>query len=235
MNAFIIFLLVSIVATVFFLYKYFNKKSVSVTRNDTKTHRYSHATPIPSDDSVYAGPAKMLVCSENARSKSLYSSHMYEVRRGADKACLSSGPAQLCLDNNNILYKVNEKLVWSWKKGPEKVPSEFNDEFVKDPSKWQHVAETSNGLRFHVFPMSITVPTDKSLKRRVLWSFVGGWDPSASCITAKCELPLKAAETEWGTTFMRSPSSALSLLPNGDLMFQSTDKESMIENFCAQN
>jgi hypothetical protein len=91
---------------------------------------------------------------------------------------------------------------------------------VTPPDGWRHIVETPTGLRLHVVPLAITAPRNDGEGRRVVWTFVSGWDATALCASpTACEIPF-AGSVAGGITALISADRAarLALLGNGDLV-----------------
>lgn len=133
--------------------------------------------------------------------------------------------AKLVLENNGeIFYWLNSVRVWR-SSAPHNIVdcTELNvlkSFAARTPiENWKSFSETSNGLRLHLAPLAITSKQSDS-KRRIVWSFLSGFDASALCTEKECEIPLPLPPKQTGSVVLmsKSRSSRLVLLPNADLV-----------------
>lgn len=131
--------------------------------------------------------------------------------------------ARLTLTDSGALhYSLNSVVVWRSSE-PRTVNSCTELDVLKGfvarapPQKWAFVAET-NGMRLHAAPLAITASSQGG-SRRILWTFLSGWDLTSVCAAQDCELPLPLPEKASGVVALISQRRTfrLALLPNGDL------------------
>ena len=180
------------------------------------------STPKPLPSTAKSG------CSAAARRHALYSgSAPFELR----SALLA--PTELQFEGDDAVWRVDGVPTWSFAKGMMTKSAKVDAALAKHPSSWPFRAETSNGLRFHTWPLAITALDEGA--RRVLWSPRAGWDASLGCSTtsAECELPLNAGTDAFGLSLLAKEGRTLALLPNGDLLMSTPAAvHSLLEKSC---
>lgn len=137
--------------------------------------------------------------------------------------------AKLLLTNQGHLeYFLNSVLVWTSQK-----PREFKEctehEIMKysilkqKPEEWSFVSETKNGVRLHASPLALTVQDGEV--RRIIWTFMSGWDAAGLCKNEECELPAEMPKKKDSIEVILislSRSMRLVLMPNVDLLILET-------------
>jgi hypothetical protein len=128
-------------------------------------------------------------------------------------------------DSGKLLYFVNGVLVWTSEK-PRSYITNAQSILVKNYSDlksiedWTFASETSNSTRLHLNPLAIT-KLDSLGNRKLLWSFLSGWDPSSvSDEGSKAVIPIPFKKNDSGIYFLISENrkKRLALCSNGDLI-----------------
>jgi hypothetical protein len=133
------------------------------------------------------------------------------------------------LANGDLVYSLNTVNVWTSRNPREHVGcTELNvmNSAIsrRRPEDWPYVSQTTNGVRFHVSPLAVTLQYGDS--RRIIWTFLSGWDAVALCGGGKadCEIPAELpSKGSAEVVLINGPRNhRLLLLPNADVLIVET-------------
>jgi len=143
----------------------------------------------------------------------------------------SSLSATLSMTNSGIVeYFLNDLKVWKSSEPRVHYTSVETDvlkNFIVDKplEKWEYCSETTNGIRLHLAPLAIS----SNFGKRLVWTFLSGWDATAFCTSKICEIPFELSFSKMDKSspviISKDRTKRLLLLPNSDLVFLQVGSE----------
>ena len=174
------------------------------------------------------------------------------ISHNLSKQITSSLSSTLLITNNGVIeYFLNDLKVWKSSEPRTHyygVETEVLKNYfaAKSTENWDYCCETSNGIRLHLAPLAITCDFGK----RIVWSFLSGWDATSFCTTQHCEIPFELSHSKLdkavNVAISKDRSKRMVLLPNADIVtvnagaekrggnkFITEIKGSLIQSYCA--
>ena len=140
-------------------------------------------------------------------------------------------------DFGKLIYSVNGFQIWNSEKprvfvGGAELNLLKNYASLLTIDEWKYSEETRDGTRLHLTPLSIT-KNDINGKRKLLWSFLSGWDPASVSESSKATIPVALKKSDSATYILISQNrkKRVALSSNGDLLTMECGATDIKENF----